>query len=227
MKRAWVWGGILVVIVAAIVVATCETPPERKSSPPTAAASAPPSPSSPPPSSATKPTPKAKLAKGTRRDRKARDELRRKIYEAFANAKPASDMPEAKPGPRSQPTPRAPPPAVIPKEKKGKLDKDYIQDRIREDFIPLAKECYEAALERDPELAGKLVFEFVIVGDEDLGGIVESAKALDTSTLEEEELDYCLEQSLLSLSFEPPEAGGSVTVTYPFVFNQAPDEGAN
>ena len=110
----------------------------------------------------------------------------------------------------------------------GTLDKAYIQKRIRQDFVPLAKECYEAALERDAKLGGKLVFSFVIVGDEDVGGIVESAEIDPSSTLVEKELVYCMRESLLSLSFEPPKHGGVVTVTYPFVFSPGdPDPDAS
>jgi hypothetical protein len=149
----------------------------------------------------------------TRRDRAARDEMREKIYRGFGRSPPA------------QPASAKRAPALG--SDAGTLDRVYIQKRIREDFVPLAKECYEAALERDPRLGGKLVFSFVIAGDEDVGGIVESAELDPSSTLVEKELVYCLRESLLSLSFEPPKRGGVVTVTYPFVFSpDGPDSGS-
>jgi hypothetical protein len=152
----------------------------------------------------------------TRRDRAARDEMREKIYRGFGWPPPASPA-----------SGKRVPPALG--SDAGTLDRVYIQKRIREDFVPLAKECYEAALERDPALGGKLVFSFVIAGDEDVGGIVESAELNPSSTLVEKELVYCLRESLLSLSFEPPKHGGVVTVTYPFVFSHdgpGPDSGS-
>lgn len=136
----------------------------------------------------------------TSRDRAERDRVRERIYQSLR-----------------QPAPSSPAPSPLPAEA-GTLPAEYIRKRIREDFVPLAKECYDAALERDAALAGKLVFEFVIVGDESVGGVVESAEPADPSTLTEKELVYCLRESLLSVSFEPPVGGGSVKVTYPFLF---------
>jgi hypothetical protein len=153
----------------------------------------------------------------TRHDRGARDEMRERIYRGFGRPPPA------------QPASANQAPLALGSDA-GTLDRLYIQKRIREDFVPLAKECYEAALERDPKLAGKLVFSFVIAGDEDVGGIVESAELDPSSTLVEKGLVYCLRESLLSLSFEPPEHGGVVTVTYPFVFSPdgpGPDAGSH
>ena len=157
-------------------------------------------------------TPLPEAGRSTLRDRALRDELREKIYRGFGAPLPA--------------------PATSAKSKApfgsdaGTLDRVYIQKRIREDFLPLGKECYEAALERDSKLRGKLVFSFVIAGDEDVGGIVESAESDPSSTLVEKELVYCLRESLLSLSFEPPKHGGVVTVTYPFIFSpDGPDSG--
>lgn len=80
----------------------------------------------------------------------------------------------------------------------------------------MAGTCYEAALELDPKLAGRLVLSFVIVGDESVGGIVESVEIDPSTTIAGDELLYCMRESLLSLVFEPPKGGGSVTVTYPF-----------
>jgi hypothetical protein len=142
----------------------------------------------------------------TLRDRSVRDDIREKIYRGFGRPLPAAST-----ATKAALAPFGP--------DAGTLDRVYIQKRIREDFVPLAKECYEAALERDGKLQGKLVFSFVIAGNDDVGGIVESAELDPSSTLVEKELVYCLRESLLSLSFEPPEQGGVVTVTYPFVFS--------
>jgi hypothetical protein len=58
-----------------------------------------------------------------------------------------------------------------------------------------------------------------------VGGIVESAEITKGTTLEDEELGYCLRESMLAMSFVPPEHGGSVTVTYPFGFSPGDDPG--
>jgi hypothetical protein len=135
--------------------------------------------------------------------------MREKIYRAFGRPPPSPNLRRGVP-PGSAPI-TAPPQT---------LDKKYIQDRIREDFVPLAKECYEAALERDESLAGKMIIEFTIVGDGSVGGVVDSANLLEESTLAESELSLCMRESMMSMSFEPPESGGMTTVRYPFVFRQ-------
>ncbi len=139
--------------------------------------------------------------------------MREKIYRAFGRALPSS--------------------GTAPSATKGshaplqKLDKKYIQERLREDFKPPAKECYEAALERDKSLAGKMVIEFTIVGDESVGGTVDSATLPDESTLVESDLSMRVRQSLLSMSFAPPENGGMTTVRIPFFLApREPDAGA-
>lgn len=99
------------------------------------------------------------------------------------------------------------------------LDATYIQARIREDLVPIAQECYESALEDDPKLGGKLVMNFSIVGDPSVGGVVDEADADPTSEITQPDLLECMKESMLSLSFPPPEDGGTVSVTYPFVFS--------
>lgn len=170
--------------------------------------------------SRTAPAPSA--APRTLKDRKHRDEVRERIYAAFGEAPPGT--PKAPNPPSSVPSPPLAPPPTPGSKPKGSLAKEYIQKRIREDFLPLAKECYEAALERDPELGGKLTVNFEIVGDESVGGIVESAELSDDSDIRDEEFMYCMRESMLSMSFEPPKGGGSVTVTYPFLFSNEDDD---
>lgn len=102
------------------------------------------------------------------------------------------------------------------------LDKDYIRARIQDDLLPIAQECYESALEDDPKLAGKLVMTFSIVGDEEVGGVVDEAELDPSSDIRNPALNECMRESMLSLAFAPPEDGGTVQVTYPFEF--APGE---
>ena len=101
----------------------------------------------------------------------------------------------------------------------GKLDEAYIRSRIEDDLIPIANECYEAALEDDPKLAGKLVMSFGIAGDEEVGGVVDEAAIDPTSTMHHPELGECMRESTMSLSFPPPEGGGRTDVTYSFEFS--------
>jgi hypothetical protein len=107
----------------------------------------------------------------------------------------------------------------------GLLDKDYIQARVREDLLPIATECYEAALEDQPKLAGRLVMQFTIVGDESVGGVVSESEVAEESELQHPALRECIRESIFALTFSPPQGGGTVDVTYPFVFTpDDPDE---
>ncbi len=98
------------------------------------------------------------------------------------------------------------------------LDTGYIQDAIRDQLVPVIQECYQSALEDEPELGGKLVVQFTIVGAEDIGAIVEDPQIDEESTLDNQFVSECMRESVMGVTFEPPEDGGSITVNYPFVF---------
>ena len=104
-----------------------------------------------------------------------------------------------------------------------KLDAEYIQQRIQEDLVPVAVECYDSVLEDRPDAAGKIVMKFTIVGAEDVGGVVEEASVDELgSTLDEPFLRECMRESLMAVTFDPPDEGGRVRVTYPFKFAPGP-----
>lgn len=101
------------------------------------------------------------------------------------------------------------------------LDAEYIQAAIREQLVPVAQECYESAIEDDPELAGTIMLQFEIVGAEDVGGVVESASIQPgETTLANDGLHECMRESVMAVEFPPPEADGTVLVHYPFKFEQ-------
>jgi hypothetical protein len=102
----------------------------------------------------------------------------------------------------------------------------YIRDRVHEDLFPLAKDCYERALTKNPKLAGRLVVSFTIVGDRRVGGVVDSAEIDDSSDLGDPEVSECVKESMMSVAFDaPPE--GRVTVTYPIVFSPGEEPDAD
>jgi hypothetical protein len=167
-----------------------------------------------------------------REARKQRDEMRQKIYASFGQTpppeKPAAPAPSngggslghgggSGPGAFGD----APPLADA-----GAIDRDYVQSRVREDFMPMAAKCYEAALVKQPRLAGRLSVKFVIVGDETTGGIVDSAELDEASTLTDPKLVECMLETMKSMTFKPPRKGGWVSVTYPFLLSpDEPDDG--
>ena len=105
----------------------------------------------------------------------------------------------------------------------AELSPDYIRARIG-DLAPLLRECYELALHEDPALEGKLVVEFVIGGEPEVGAIVEESRILDESTLRHPTLDECVRETMYTAEFEDPPTGGRVTVRYPFRMSRTPDE---
>ena len=100
----------------------------------------------------------------------------------------------------------------------GTLDKDYIRDVVKTQVIELVQECYQNGLENDPKMAGKIVLEFEIMGDESVGGVVDQVIVKDESTLVDPDMRECVAESMGSAIFDPPEGGGTVKVTYPMVF---------
>jgi hypothetical protein len=152
-------------------------------------------------------------------DRAKRDQMRALIWHAIGQPSPP-DEPAPKRGaayilPDRPPWPDAPGPG----DAAPGIEPRYVQERVREDFFPVARKCYGDALERDPTLAGTIVLAFNIVGDAKTGGIVEAVDVLNESTLRDPEVIDCMRQSFLSVTFPPPQGGGEVTVKYPIVFS--------
>ena len=78
----------------------------------------------------------------------------------------------------------------------------YIGDRIRSDFAPMAEGCYRDLLAQRPLAQGDVVVRFEILANESLGGIVSSVELANRSTLREQSFDTCLRESFVSLDFD-------------------------
>jgi hypothetical protein len=99
------------------------------------------------------------------------------------------------------------------------LDKEYIRAAVTEGMVPALHDCYDAELEEDPTLEGKVVMRFEILGDQEVGGVVDNVEIVgDETTLQNAALHECMEESMYALDFPAPDQGGTVTVTYPFLF---------
>ncbi len=165
-----------------------------------------------------------------REARRQRDEMRQRIYASFGQT-PPPDNPAAATDTHGNlgqggATGAGASGAAPPLADAGAIDRAYVQSRIREDFIPMAGKCYEAALVKQPRLAGRLSVKFVIVGDESTDGIVDSAELDEASTLTDPQLVLCMLETMKSMTFKPPEKGGWVSVTYPFLLSpDGPDDG--
>lgn len=79
---------------------------------------------------------------------------------------------------------------------------------MNEDLMPLVDECYALARETQPELTGLLVLNVEMIGDEDIGGVVESAVLGPENELVDPALVECVQESLLSVTLPPPPEGG-------------------
>lgn len=168
------------------------------------------------------PAPEPGPAHGERRaalDREERARLLRDI--AAARGARAAQRPGAAPAQRPEAAPRAP-------GEPGSLDKDYVRQQVRE-VIPLVQECYVSALEKAPQLRGRIVLRFTISGEPELGGLVESAEVQEAGEgLKDPALQECMRESMYALRFKAPQGGGQVVVSYPFLLSPdgPPDGGA-
>ena len=155
--------------------------------------------------------PRRKLGSGKRINPEARRRLISRIHQRLTARAPAA--------PSASPATLASPPR---EEAKGSLDKAYIQAQVRE-IIPLVKECYDMALEAAKDtsepLDGVLKVRFSIIGDEELGGVIEDSQVLEGTPLSgNAALTECVQETMYGLQLEPPRGGGKVVVTYPLRF---------
>ena len=111
------------------------------------------------------------------------------------------------------------PPPTLPE---SPISKDYIRASVRE-IVPLLTECYETALEKNPALAGNLVVDFTIEGEDDLGGVIGSSTILeDGSDIADAGMRECVQETMYAVKIDAPPDGGVVHVHYPFAFRSAP-----
>ena len=94
----------------------------------------------------------------------------------------------------------------------GSLDKDIIR-RIVRAHINEVRYCYNQALARDPNAKGRVAIRFTISGT----GKVPTAEVHE-STMRDPVVGVCVAQATRRWTFPKPEGGGSVVVTYPFMF---------
>lgn len=168
-----------------------------KSSAPTQTASAAAKPASAaptPPETRTAPAPEHARAEARQR----RDALRKQIVDAGRAEAPdpahaAPEQPETSQGGGL-------------KDRIG--GRDDLMAALNADFLPLADECIEAARERDPELMGMLALGMEVIGDEDLGAVIENVDFPDRNEVIEAELLECIRETAYSTTLPPPPESG-------------------
>ena len=109
-------------------------------------------------------------------------------------------------------------------ETSSALTQDYIRSQMQA-LIPMIKDCYEEGLAVQPDLQGKVIVEFTIAGEPDVGGLVSESKIVEEgSTLKSTSVRECIREVMYSAVFPAPASGVEQVVTYPFVLlPAAPD----
>jgi hypothetical protein len=97
-----------------------------------------------------------------------------------------------------------------------------------EELRPLLAECHEMALERTPGLAGTLKVKVTLVGEPRLATVVAEAEAdPDDGLASDADFLECITETILSLELAAPAAGGTMSLTYPFVFRARSEDAGN
>ena len=178
--------------------------------------------------------PSASLRPKPAASKQEREAMRRRIVEAMdARQRAAGERDDGSAGGGGRPAspPREPSGAMPPEEAApapGNLtdrtgNHGYLMKVMNEDLVPLADECYALARETQPELAGMLVIDVEIIGDEDIGGVIESATPGQANELADPGLVECVRESLLSTTLPPPPQGGKDAIS--LSLRLEPDDG--
>ena len=94
----------------------------------------------------------------------------------------------------------------------GHLDRETIQRVIRQHRREV-RDCYQRELQRNPDLAGRVVVNFLI----DPAGNVAAAR-IHESDMSDDAVEDCLVRRIRRWRFPQPSTPGNVRVNYPFVF---------
>jgi TonB family protein len=97
----------------------------------------------------------------------------------------------------------------------GGLSREVINRVIQKHYNEI-KYCYEKELSRDPGLYGKVTVLFVIDGTGRVGDAL-----VQQTTMSSEPVESCMVNHVRRWMFPPPQGGGTVQVTYPYVFKSS------
>jgi outer membrane biosynthesis protein TonB len=94
----------------------------------------------------------------------------------------------------------------------GKVDAMVVRKQIQRD-LPKINRCYESALRREPDLAGKVKVRFAIVRS----GDVSAVQVLENTT-GHQGVERCVARVLGDIQFPSRRSGKALSFTFPFVF---------
>ena len=95
-------------------------------------------------------------------------------------------------------------------EGSGELAEDVVRKYVGQQMAKI-RWCYQKAFEKNPNLDGELTVSFVVSPT----GSVMSAKVV-SSTLDDDDLEGCIENKVLTWRFPAPKGGGVVKINYQF-----------
>jgi len=99
----------------------------------------------------------------------------------------------------------------------GTLEPEYIRSIVRDEFVPMARTCYEQQVERQPGARGRITLAFTILGDPHAGGIVDDVRLDDRDAgTWDDTFRTCMQETMRTMVFRAPTGNGRVTVRYPF-----------
>ena len=97
----------------------------------------------------------------------------------------------------------------------GGLSREVINRVIQKHYNEI-KYCYEKELTHDPGLYGKITVLFVIDGSGHVGDAL-----VQQTTMSSEPVESCMLNHVKRWTFPAPQGGGTVQVTYPYVFKSS------
>ena len=148
-------------------------------------------------------------------DRERSERMRGEIQRALAQRSPAGSGLSGAAGPAAQ--------GPIEASELSEHNQKYLREQVKADLLPPVLDCYSSALAIDPTLSGTLALEFAVIGDPEIGGVVEYAEVdTEQSTLVSEFMAECVRESTMAMSFDAPPEGGRFALHYPLVFE--PDD---
>ncbi|MEM7152189.1 MAG: hypothetical protein AAF799_05065 [Myxococcota bacterium] len=156
------------------------------------------------------------------RARAERDALRKRILDSMhARQRRAEDQPSPASSTGESPGSTGSPPAGDGEETHddpegpatgGLTDRTgnhgYLKEVLDEELMPLTHECIQMAREARPDLAGMLVVDLSIIGDDELGGVVDTVGSGSNNEVLDPDLLECVSESILSITLPPPPQGG-------------------
>ncbi len=94
----------------------------------------------------------------------------------------------------------------------GELDKETVRRYIQSKMNQI-RWCYQQEVQRNPDLTGQVVYQWIIMPTGKVLGVKVVSTSLNSSAVEE-----CIASRIATWVFPSPKGGGTVKVTYPFIF---------